>query len=197
MAELESRCEALEESQRHSLTEQLSRMSAENLQLRDRTDELSAEIELLRGQLAAARFFFLLSAFSLFYCLINDNASLTLWLICLIRCIRTECVGLGPAWRSEPTMSGAVKRRNGEEEELGVEDHAGKVRKKEAGTGHCSSEESPRPLSDNQVCVSPSSGRLQLRASPKELVDDLILFYFSSWYSIGAERMERRRKQCE
>ncbi|XP_045033460.1 ninein isoform X2 [Daphnia magna] len=117
MAELESRCEALEESQRHSLTEQLSRMSAENLQLRDRTDELSAEIELLRGQLAAAR---------------------------------TECVGLGPAWRSEPTMSGAVKRRNGEEEELGVEDHAGKVRKKEAGTGHCSSEESPRPLSDNQ-----------------------------------------------
>lgn len=58
MAELESRCEALEESQRHSLTEQLSRMSAENLQLRDRTDELSAEIELLRGQLAAARFFF-------------------------------------------------------------------------------------------------------------------------------------------
>ncbi|XP_057374956.1 ninein-like isoform X2 [Daphnia carinata] len=117
MAELESRCEALEESQRHSLTEQLNRMSAENLQLRDRTDELSAEIELLRGQLAAAR---------------------------------TECVGLGPAWRSEPTMSGAVKRRNGEEEELGMEDHVGKVRKKEAGTGHCSSEESPRPLSDNQ-----------------------------------------------
>lgn len=55
MAELESRCEALEESQRHSLTEQLSRMSAENLQLRDRTDELSAEVELLRGQLVAAR----------------------------------------------------------------------------------------------------------------------------------------------
>lgn len=55
MAELESRCEALEESQRHSLTEQLNRMSAENLQLRDRTDELSAEIELLRGQLAVAK----------------------------------------------------------------------------------------------------------------------------------------------
>jgi hypothetical protein len=30
-------------------------MSAENLQLRDRTDELSAEIELLRGQLAVAK----------------------------------------------------------------------------------------------------------------------------------------------
>nr|CAH0106025.1 unnamed protein product [Daphnia galeata] len=113
MAELESRCEALEESQRHSLTEQLNRMSAENLQLRDRTDELSAEIELLRGQLAVAK---------------------------------SECgVGLGPAWRSEPTMSGAVKRRNGEEEELGTEDHVGKVRKKEAGFYNSG----PRPLSDN------------------------------------------------
>lgn len=58
MAELESRCEALEESQRHSLTEQLNRLSAENLQLRDRTDELSAEVELLRGQLATARYQF-------------------------------------------------------------------------------------------------------------------------------------------
>ncbi|EFX84463.1 hypothetical protein DAPPUDRAFT_222984 [Daphnia pulex] len=116
MAELESRCEALEESQRHSLTEQLNRMSAENLQLRDRTDELSAEIELLRGQLAAAR---------------------------------SECVGLGPAWRSEPTMSGAVKRRNGEEEV--IEDHVGKVRKREAmAMGLYCSEVSPRPLSDNQ-----------------------------------------------
>lgn len=55
MAELESRCEALEESQRNSLTEQLNRLSAENLQLRDRTDELSAEVEQLRGQLAVAR----------------------------------------------------------------------------------------------------------------------------------------------
>lgn len=62
MAELESRCEALEESQRHSLTEQLNRMSAENLQLRDRTDELSAEIELLRGQLALARYGFISNA---------------------------------------------------------------------------------------------------------------------------------------
>jgi hypothetical protein len=55
MAELESRCEALEESQRNSLTEQLNRLSAENLQLRDRTDELSAEVEQLRGQLALAK----------------------------------------------------------------------------------------------------------------------------------------------
>lgn len=56
MAELESRCEALEENQRHSLSEQLGRMSAENLQLRDRNDELSAEVEALRGQLALARY---------------------------------------------------------------------------------------------------------------------------------------------
>ena len=56
MAELESRCEALEESQRNSLTEQLNRLSAENLQLRDRTDELSAEVEQLRGQLALAKY---------------------------------------------------------------------------------------------------------------------------------------------
>ena len=55
MAELESRCEALEESQRSSLTEQLNRLSSENLQLRDRNDELSAEVELLRGKLACAR----------------------------------------------------------------------------------------------------------------------------------------------
>ena len=55
MAELESRCEELEDSQRHSLTEQLSRLSAENLQLRDTNDELSAEIESLRGQLASVR----------------------------------------------------------------------------------------------------------------------------------------------
>lgn len=55
MAELESRCDALEESQRNSLTEQLNRLSAENLELRDRTDELLAEVELLRGQLTAAK----------------------------------------------------------------------------------------------------------------------------------------------
>ena len=55
MAELESRCEALEESQRTSLTEQLNRLSAENLQLRDRNDELSAEIELMRGKLVSTR----------------------------------------------------------------------------------------------------------------------------------------------
>lgn len=56
MAELESRCDALEESQRNSLTEQLNRLSAENLELRDRTDELLAEVELLRGQLSAAKY---------------------------------------------------------------------------------------------------------------------------------------------
>lgn len=54
MAELESHCEALGESQRNSLTEQLNRMAAENLQLRDTNDELSAEVESLRGQLAVA-----------------------------------------------------------------------------------------------------------------------------------------------
>ena len=54
MAELESRCEALGESQRNSLTEQLNRMAAENLGLRDTNDELSAEVESLRGQLAVA-----------------------------------------------------------------------------------------------------------------------------------------------
>jgi len=54
MAELESRCEALGESQRNSLTEQLSRMAAENLQMRDTNDELSAQVESLRGQLAVA-----------------------------------------------------------------------------------------------------------------------------------------------
>ena len=61
---------------------------------------------------------------------------------------------MGPAWRSEPTVSGAVKRRNGEEEEVGIDDvnHVGKVRKKEAGTENSSPEESPRP--DDQVCVS-------------------------------------------
>ena len=55
MAELESRCGAYEESQRNSLTEQLNRLSAENLQLRDRNDELSAEVETLKGKLASAR----------------------------------------------------------------------------------------------------------------------------------------------
>lgn len=143
MAELESRCEALEESQRHSLTEQLNRMSAENLQLRDRTDELSAEVELLRGQLALARF-------SIFTVSIYNQC-----LKCLPSTNRSESTngGLGPAWRSEPTVSGAVKRRNGEEEEVGPEDtnHVGKVRKKEAEGGLFSPEESPRSVSDNQV----------------------------------------------
>ncbi len=77
-------------------------------------------------------------------------------LIISILSIRSECVngGLGPAWRSEPTVSGAVKRRNGEEEEVGKDDanHVGKVRKKEAETENSSPEESPR--SDNLVCVS-------------------------------------------
>lgn len=46
-------------------------------------------------------------------------------------------------------MSGAVKRRNGEEETIGINDanHVGKVRKKEAD----SPEESPRPTAENQV----------------------------------------------
>ena len=48
MAELESRCELVEESQRHSLTEQSNRLSTENLQSRDRNDELSAQVEILR-----------------------------------------------------------------------------------------------------------------------------------------------------
>jgi hypothetical protein len=55
-------------------------------------------------------------------------------------------------------MSGAVKRRNGEEEELGTEDHVGKVRKKEAGFYNSG----PRPLSDNNhVCVSPHQTDVQ------------------------------------
>lgn len=173
MAELESRCEALEESQRHSLTEQLNRMSAENLQLRDRTDELSAEIELLRGQLAAARFIIFSESPFLFYIVHRllrvSNDCVYLFSLATLR---SECVGLGPAWRSEPTMSGAVKRRNGEEEV--IEDHVGKVRKREAmAMGLYSSEVSPRPLSDNQVCVSPS--RLTFRASCRQRTKGEIL----------------------
>lgn len=83
-------------------------------------------------------------------------------------------------------MSGAVKRRNGEEEELGMDDHVGKMRKKEAGTGHCTSDESPRPLSDNQVCVSPSSWRLKASCRKKETC--WWFWFFVSRYSIVTQK---------
>ena len=145
MAELESRCDALEESQRNSLTEQLNRLSAENLELRDRTDELLAEVELLRGQLSAAK-----------YEIIFKNAECNCLRSNLFRCAilvfdRSDCSnGLMTTWRSEPSVSGAVKRRSDGAEESDsswVEDvnHTGKMRKKEAYQMDSSIEVSPIP----------------------------------------------------
>lgn len=77
-------------------------------------------------------------------------------------------------------MSGAVKRRNGEEEV--IEDHVGKVRKREAGMGLYSSEVSPRPLSDNHVCVSPLTFRASCRLDKERnsvLISSVILFSLS------------------
>jgi len=135
MAELESRCEALGESQRNSLTEQLNRMAAENLGLRDTNDELSAEVESLRGQLAVA--------------------------------VRPDHDGSLNGWRSEPTMSGAVKRRNGGGDEgdvTWIEDLAtmGKMRKKDPYRPDQltrSPEESPCRSYDQDADVKRNSGR--------------------------------------
>lgn len=63
--------------------------------------------------------------------------------------------GLGPAWRSEPTnLSSAIKRRNGEEDDVAAVDanHIGKHRKKEVHD--VSLDESPsRPITENQVLL--------------------------------------------